>query len=94
MNQPPSPFAIGLNPQQNQFSRPVKSTTASTATAPVFTGMGATKKRYNPFLTALNSDTAEFKEIYGVNRPLEKPMFLGYRDDKPMFGGSRLFILY
>lgn len=93
MNQSPSPFSLGLNPQ-TPFARPVKATRASTAAAPVFTGLSASKKRYNPFLTALNTDTAEFKEVYGVNRPLEKPMFLGYRDEKPMFGGSRLFILY
>lgn len=51
-------------------------------------------KRYNPFLSAMNNDTEEFREMYGVNRPLSKPMFLGYKDDQAVFAGSRLFILY
>lgn len=93
MNQPTSPFLSGLSPQ-NPFAKPVKATTPSIAAAPVSTKAGTSQKRYNPFMAALNTDSAEFKETYGVNRPLEKPMFLGYRDDKPMFGGSRLFILY
>jgi hypothetical protein len=61
--------------------------------APVATA-GNPSKRYNPFLTALNTDSTDFKDVYGVNRPLAKPMFLGYRDDKALYGGSRLFILY
>jgi hypothetical protein len=93
MNQPTSPFSLGFN-SQSPFNRPVKSTTASLAATPIATNMGTNRKRYNPFLTALNSDTPEFKEVYGVNRPLDKAMFIGYRDDKPIFGGSRLFILY
>ncbi|MCE3236060.1 MAG: hypothetical protein K0Q50_2240 [Vampirovibrio sp.] len=93
MNQPTSPFSLGLS-QQNPFAKPLKATTPSLAAAPVSTKFGTSQKRYNPFMTALNTDSSEFKEVYGVNRPLEKPMFLGYRDDKPMFGGSRLFILY
>jgi hypothetical protein len=93
MNQPTSPFALGV-PSQSPFSKPIKASTPSIATTPVVTGMGAKTKRYNPFLTALNSDSQEFKDIYGVNRPLDKPMFLGYRNDQPIFGGGRLFILY
>ena len=48
----------------------------------------------NPFLLANNSEHPMFMGTYGVNRPLAKPMFLGYKDDKPLYGGSRLFILY
>jgi hypothetical protein len=55
---------------------------------------GTPSKRYNPFLSALNTDSSDFKDVYGVNRPLNKPMFLGYKDDKALYGGSRLFILY
>ena len=61
-------------------------------TASVSTGNAS--KRYNPFLSAMNTDSSEFKDVYGVNRPLAKPMFLGYKDNKALYGGSRLFILY
>jgi hypothetical protein len=93
MNQPTSPFNLGAK-FPTPLTKPVKATTASLATAPVSSGFGGSTQRYNPFMTALNTDSKAFKENYGVNRPLEKPMFLGYRDDKPLFGGSRLFILY
>ncbi len=56
--------------------------------------VNAQTKRYNPFLTAMNNDSEEFREMYGVNRPLSKPMFLGYKEDEAIFAGSRLFILY
>ncbi len=49
---------------------------------------------YNPFMVALNRDSEGFTKEYGVNRPLGKPMFLGYKGDKALYGGSRLFILY
>ncbi len=29
---------------------------------------------------------------YGVNKPLSRPMFLGYHHDKPMYVGEKLFI--
>lgn len=93
MNQPTSPFAFGPKPQA-PLTKPIKATTPSIAAAPVNLGAGSSTQRYNPFMTALNTDSKAFKDTYGVNRPLEKPMFLGYRDDKPLFGGSRLFILY
>lgn len=90
-----SPFVLGLaqsNQAQSRFpvaqSRPVPSA------APVSAGSTSARKSYNPFLSALNTNSAEFKEMYGVNRPFEKPMFLGYRDNEPVYGGSRLFILY
>jgi hypothetical protein len=46
----------------------------------------------NPFLLAQNSTSFRYRKI-GVNEPLEKPMFLGYREEKPLYGGARLFIL-
>ncbi len=30
----------------------------------------------------------------GVNQPLNHPMFVGYRDNKAIYAGSRLFVLY
>jgi hypothetical protein len=89
MNQQNSPFIQGLTPRTPNV--PVKRALPSLATGPVTTTFGSNK---NPFLTALNNESAEFKEMYGVNRPLKQEMFLGYRDDKPMYGGSRLFLLY
>jgi hypothetical protein len=48
----------------------------------------------NPFMIALNPESSEFMGHYGVNRPLRQPMFLGYRENKALYGGSKLFILY
>lgn len=77
---------------------PVGKTQASlpnTSIARIETRTGAAaKKNHNPFLSALNSESQEFQEQYGVNRPLGKPMFLGYRDNQALYGGARLFILY
>ncbi len=30
----------------------------------------------------------------GLNQPLRNPMFVGYRDNKPIYAGSRLYVLY
>jgi hypothetical protein len=93
MNQTPSPFKLNLN-ANNPFARAVRATTPSMAAAPVAPKLTSNAKRYNPFMLALNADSPEFREVYGINKPLEKPMFLGYRDNQPIYGGNRLFILY
>ncbi len=57
-------------------------------------GLGQSDPNKNPFMIAMNPDNPEFMGYYGVNRPLKQPMFFGYQDNKPLYGGSRLFILY
>jgi hypothetical protein len=94
MSQPPSPFSLGVPAQSNPFAKAVRSTLPSLAAAPITTSTGANSKRGNPFLSAMNTDSQEFKDSYGVNKPLKEAMFLGYRDDQPVFGGGKLFILY
>lgn len=47
----------------------------------------------NPFLQSSDLSQANIDE-YGMNRPLHHPMFVGYRDNKPIYAGSRLFVLY
>ena len=49
----------------------------------------------NPFLlNASNPFNTPSQQKVGVNQPLPKAMFLGYgEDDKPLYGGARLFIL-
>jgi hypothetical protein len=86
-----SAFVRNLTPKT---PNPAVSKSLPAMPAAVVSAAGGSTKRYNPFLSALDNDSVEFKEVYGVNKPLSKPMFLGYRDDKPVFGGSRLFILY
>jgi hypothetical protein len=89
MQNPLSPFAQGLAPgvQQPVYTRPVK-------TAAPIQAQAGSKKGYNPFFAAMNPDSEEYKSSYGINRPLAQPMFLGYRDDEPMYGGTKLFLLY
>ena len=72
-------------PTTSSFIAPIK---------PVEARQEGPSARKNPFMTALNQQSPEFMESYGVNRPLKRPMFLGYRDNKALYGGSRLFILY
>lgn len=51
----------------------------------------------NPFL--INSfgkqgtSSGKSRNEVGVNEPLMRPMFLGYRDNKALYGGDRLFVL-
>lgn len=90
----PSPFVQGLLAKATSANVPVKPTRPSLPAASVSTQTCTSKKPVNPFLSALNTDSAEYKEAYGVNRPLAKPMFLGYRNNQPLYGGGRLFILY
>ncbi len=52
------------------------------------------KARSNPFLTANSNDSEYIRDNYGINRPLDKAMFLGYHNDQPMYGGGKLFLLY
>lgn len=48
----------------------------------------------NPFLQASYQQKNGFIDDCGVNLPLRHPMFVGYRDNKPIYAGSRLFVLY
>lgn len=48
----------------------------------------------NPFMVGANSQHPRFTEMYGKNTPLQQDIFLGYRNEKALYGGSRLFILY
>lgn len=94
MSQPPSSFRLGAPVSGNPFAKTVKATLPSLAAPAVTKSAGANTRRGNPFLSAMNTESPEFKESYGINKPLKDAMFLGYRDDKPVFGGGRLFILY
>jgi hypothetical protein len=90
-----NPFISSFNRSAPQpLARPAVDRTASLAATEAVGALGPNKIRYNPFLAAMNPDSPAFREMYGVNRPLEKPMLLGYRDGEPMYGGSRLFLLY
>jgi len=48
----------------------------------------------NPFMLAMNTDSKAFETAYGKNQPLDKPMFLGYDNNRALYGGARLFVLY
>lgn len=93
-----SPFVLGLNqssqPNQTQARLPVPKMRATSMAAPISAGVSSGKKPYNPFLSVLDTSGADFRDTYGVNRPLREPMFLGYRNDQPIYGGGRLFLLY
>jgi len=46
----------------------------------------------NPFLLAQTDPAKQLAQL-GQNRPFSKPIFLGYRDDVALYGGSKLFVL-
>ena len=56
-----------------------------------FNPNSATRK--NPFLQGQAKGAFDNPDV-GVNQPLHHPMFVGYRDNKAIFAGSRLFVLY
>jgi hypothetical protein len=60
---------------------------------PVQSTTGERRPAKNPFMQANGSNEAIMAEI-GVNQPLRHPMFVGYRNNKPIYAGSRLFVLY
>lgn len=81
-----------LQPLVNQFMQMTQAQ-MSPAVIPVQSRTSnGSQKRYNPFMSAQNPESDDYH--YGVNRPLDKPAFLGYRDNQALYGGSRLFILY
>jgi len=49
----------------------------------------------NPFMVAYGqANNNTLMQTFGQNKPLRQPMLLGYRDNKPLLVGSRLFVLY
>lgn len=54
-------------------------------------------KRPNPFLASSEQSMGAnpfTKSEVGVNQPLKSPLFVGYKDNKAIYAGSRLFVLY
>ena len=50
----------------------------------------------NPFLLnnfGKSDRSARSNNEIGINDPLMRPMFLGYRDNMALYGGDRLFVL-
>lgn len=91
-----SPFMQGmLNAVPNASAKlPIRQSISATAITPVAPKNNSTSKRSNPFLLAMNTDSQEFKDVYGVNRPLAEAAFFGYHGDRELRCGKRLFILY
>ncbi|MEB3287979.1 MAG: hypothetical protein VKJ04_10805, partial [Vampirovibrionales bacterium] len=84
-----------LAPGQKSLSAnaPLRNTTPSSFLNPIapLEGQAGSPQQHNPFMSALKPESRDYKEMYGVNRPLDKPMFLGYRDNKALYGGAKLF---
>lgn len=48
----------------------------------------------NPFITNQQMPGGNTEDNSpGVNRPLRRPMFMGYQNNKPIYAGSQLFVL-
>ncbi len=60
--------------------------------APVQPAVSQQRTAKNPFMQANGFNVSN--DDIGVNQPLRHPMFVGYRDNKPIYAGSRLFVLY
>jgi hypothetical protein len=59
---------------------------------PVTPSTGENRPLNNPFLQSNGNNGGAANQ--GLNQPLRQPMFVGYRDNKPLYAGSRLFVLY
>jgi hypothetical protein len=55
---------------------------------------GNQRPMQNPFLQHQSLHPQVSMDDFGVNRPLRHPMFVGYKENKPIYAGSRLFVLY
>jgi hypothetical protein len=89
-----SPFRMGLQNLKPTPSKPGAAKSAPIAPKTAIPSGNPAQTRKNPFLLALDSSSPEFGQMYGKNQPLEQAMFLGYHNGQPMYGGSKLFILY
>lgn len=47
----------------------------------------------NPFLMSNDLSTSVAQRGIGQNKPLEQPMFIGYHNEKPIYGGGKVFVL-
>ena len=70
--------AMGTLPTVNGIQPNLNSSTAS--------------PQRNPFMVAMNPDSASYQNNYAKNQPFPKPIFMGYLGEKPLYGGARLFI--
>jgi len=89
--------------QQGQTSAnvtPVEAPSAKTVTPPTMPnfpepliggGMGLGKS--NPFLISSEVSALGKPRNMGENKPLEQPMFIGYHNEKPIYGGGQIFLL-
>ncbi len=56
---------------------------------PEFTSIG----KSNPFLISSEPSALGKPRYMGENKPLEQPMFIGYHNEKPIYGGGQIFLL-
>jgi hypothetical protein len=54
-----------------------------------FSGIG----KSNPFLLSSEPSALGKSRYMGENKPLEQPMFIGYHNEKPIYGGGQIFLL-
>lgn len=77
---------------QNRLLQRAQSANRVTVLAPYEPVTPKMAGQNNPFLISSQANPSQNRQI-GVNKPFYKPMFLGYYDDQPLYGGSRLFVL-
>jgi hypothetical protein len=74
------------------------SSKSSTGMTPIATpmGFGYYGPGENPFSNAFPQGALTYlnaNQAVGINKPLSRPAFLGYRNDKPIYVGTRLFVM-
>ncbi|MFN9691158.1 MAG: hypothetical protein ACK551_03560 [Vampirovibrionales bacterium] len=75
-------------PSGSQVTRP-SMPNFPTPVAGGFSGIG----KSNPFLISSELPTLGKTRHMGENKPLEQPMFIGYHNEKPIYGGGQIFLL-
>jgi hypothetical protein len=83
--------AAGAMPQMDVQPQPRMGITPLPALerTPGVSGIGAT----NPFMMSSDTSGINKNRQTGRNSPLSQPMFIGYHNEKAIYGGGQLFML-
>ncbi len=85
-------FAQGLVAVEAPLSSQVTRPNLPNFPSPALGGLSGIGKS-NPFLMSSEVSSLGKTRNMGENKPLEQPMFIGYHNEKPIYGGGQIFLL-
>ena len=81
-----------LNPVEASLSSQVTRPNVPNFPSPVVGGLSGIGKS-NPFLISSEISMLGKTRHMGENKPLEQAMFIGYHNEKAIYGGGQIFVL-